>query len=166
MDEDAGGYEMSLSTGYGTEGRNLGLDSRYPGEVNRFFVGLVVEVTGRNAEGFYTTAATRYDIRASFPDSMGTVLIRGQVPSVRLWPSGQYLDADKLLGTHVIGVMLGNVVRWVFYEPPLVEECSTAPAPAPVSIGGAGMGTSVVPGGGPSSPSPSPTPTPAPGGEI
>lgn len=115
-------------------------NDRYGSDVNRFFVGLIVAVSGRNAEGYYTTESVRYDIRASFPEAPGLVLIPNQVPSVRLWPAGQYLDADKLRGTHVVGVMLGDRIRWIFYEPALVEECSPPAPPSPGGLAAFGTG--------------------------
>lgn len=153
MDALTGGGEVSRLSG-NIEGVKQSLfNDRYTSDVNRFFVGLIVEVKGQNAEGFYTTESVRYDIKAAFPDAAGLVMIRDQVPSVRLWPSNQYLDAGKLKGTNVVGVMLGDLIRWIFYEPALVEECAPPPAPSPLGLtmSAGGLVTSVTPDAGPGS---------------
>lgn len=131
---------MSRANGNTPGVRQSLYNDRYISDTNRVFVGLILSANGQNSEGYYTTELTTYDISAAIPDSVTITTIRNQVPSVRLWPRNHYLDSGKLIGTHVVGFMLGDVIRWLFYEPALVEECSPPAPPSPGGLAAFGTG--------------------------
>jgi hypothetical protein len=76
----------------------------------------------------YTTSSVTYTVKASIPSLTMPVEFTGQRPEIRLWPQDQLINVDALLNKTCIGVMIGNDVRWHFFEPPMVAGCSDAPA--------------------------------------
>lgn len=71
-----------------------------------------------------------YTITVNEPGG-GTQDYRGQVPVMRLWPEPLKVDAAKLKGTAVLGMLIDNRVLWFFPEPPLVAPCGGTPTPPP-----------------------------------
>ena len=151
--------------GIGKEGRLLGMNVGYSSDYNYLFPGIIIAATGRSGEtGAYTTASVRYTIKAALKESSSMVTIPNQVPSVRLWPDDHEIDADKLIGTYVVGFSIGNRIFWLFYEPPIIAGCVTPPIqPLIDSIIPGTIGTPIDGDGGTAS---APTPTAPPGGEI
>lgn len=151
----------------GIEGRGQGLNDRYSSDVNKLFPGKIVALSYEGPPGGYQAGSTYYDIEAALPDSAGLVIMRAQVPSVRLWPDDFYINAEALIGTFVVGLMLGESITWIFYEPPRIEMCPQGSVPGSTGAAlfmGSGDATTVVPpSGGGSSEDPSLTPLPGEG---
>ncbi len=76
----------------------------------------------------YTTDSVRYTIDVSINGALTT--FKNQTPQVRLWGPLQVLDALRLKGCSVPGVIIGNDLRWHFYEPPALASCGAAPSAA------------------------------------
>ncbi len=90
--------------------------------------GKIVQIHGiRNDAGFYTADSVSYDIAARLPDKQNVVTFRRQLPQIRLWAGDMEINADKLNGVGVVGVLMANRVQWHFVEPPALGACSTAP---------------------------------------
>lgn len=98
----------------------------------QYVEGKIVAVDGRIplADGSlgYTTASVQYQIAATIGGRIA--YFKQQTPQIRLWGPLQVLDADRLLGASVPGVMIGNELRWHFYEPPAFATCGAAPGAA------------------------------------
>jgi len=98
-----------------------------------YIEGKITEVDGQVplADGTfgYTTDSVRYTIAASIDGAIA--VFKGQTPQVRLWGPLQVLDALRLKGCSVPGVIIGNDLRWHFYEPPSLASCGLAPGGAP-----------------------------------
>jgi len=95
----------------------------------KYVEGKIVAIDGRIplADGTlgYTTDSVRYQIAVSIGGRIA--YFKQQIPQIRLWGPLQVLDADRLLGASVPGVMIGNELRWHFYEPPAFATCGAAP---------------------------------------
>jgi hypothetical protein len=95
-------------------------------------VGKIVGVAGRfvlpDGSTGYTTASVSYSIEFT-SDGGGVVPLTGQTPEIRLWGPNQVLDAEYLIGSSCIGVVIGGELRWHFVEPPSLASCGPAPTP-------------------------------------
>ena len=95
----------------------------------QYVEGKITEVDGQVplADGSlgYTTDSVRYTIDVSINGALTT--FKNQTPQVRLWGPLQVLDALRLKGCSVPGVIVGNDLRWHFYEPPALASCGAAP---------------------------------------
>lgn len=98
----------------------------------QYVEGKITEVDGQVplADGSlgYTTDSVRYTIDVSINGAILT--FKNQTPQVRLWGPLQVLDALRLKGCSVPGVIIGNDLRWHFYEPPALASCGAAPGAA------------------------------------
>ena len=98
----------------------------------QYVEGKITEVDGQVplADGSlgYTTDSVRYTIDVSINGALTT--FKNQTPQVRLWGPLQVLDALRLKGCSVPGVIMGNDLRWHFYEPPSLASCGAAPGAA------------------------------------
>lgn len=103
-------------------------------------VGKITAVSGPVLDtGGRLAGSVRYTIAASIHGA-GVVEYARQLPEVRLWPDDMAIDADRLLYTSVMGVLIAGELRWHFYEPPAMGGCDSAP--------GANLVTVRTPGGG------------------
>lgn len=102
----------------------------------KYVEGKITAVDGRitlaNGTYGYTTDSVRYQIAATIDGRVA--YFKQQTPQIRLWGPLQVLDAERLLGASVPGVMIGNELRWHFYEPPAFATCGPIPVVAGQTI--------------------------------
>lgn len=92
----------------------------------------------------YTTSSVSYSIDFT-ADGGGVVSLTGQLPEIRLWGGDQVIDAEALIGSSCIGVVIGGELRWHFVEPPSLGSCGPTPQQAQAAMRERGMG-GVAPG--------------------
>ncbi len=86
-------------------------------------IGRIVAVNGeRNADGFYPAETVSYDVDVAIPQQ-GIVRMRRQLPQTRLFVGAIELDAARLVGNSILGVLVMNKIRWEFVEPPALSAC-------------------------------------------
>lgn len=128
-------------------------------------VGRITDISGAVLDGGgYLSGTVRYTIDTTIP-GRGVVTFPNQLPEVRTWPDDHAIDAGRLLGSRVFGVMIARELWWTFYEPPSLAGCATKPTPNVTPIveeeirlleldkiasggGGAPSSTPIPPGGG------------------
>lgn len=87
-------------------------------------IGRIVAVHGeRNADGFYPAETVSYDIDVAIP-TQGIVQMKRQLPQTRLFVGTTELDAERLVGCSIIGILVMNKIRWEFTEPPALTSCA------------------------------------------
>lgn len=80
----------------------------------------------------YTTSSVSYSIDFT-SDGGGVVSLTGQIPEIRLWGGDQVIDAEALIGSSCVGVVIGGELRWHFVEPPSLGACGPGSQAARVS---------------------------------
>lgn len=130
----------------------------------RVVIGRIVAVNGdRNADGFYPAETVSYDIDVAIP-AQGIVQMKRQLPQTRLFVGSIELDAARLIGCSILGVLVLNKVRWEFVEPPALSACGS-----PTSRYGIAQSLLAAAGGGsvgPVQPTTPGTPTAPPTGDT
>ena len=132
----------------------------------QLIAGRIINVRGiRNEAGFYPAESVTYDISARIDGTPNVVVYSNQRPQIRLWYGDIEIDADKLRGCGVVGVMVSRKVHWHFVEPPALGGCGTTgfvPAGTQLFVNGSGIptiptgpsGGDTGPGGGSVTPQP------------
>lgn len=99
----------------------------------------------------YTTSSVSYSIDFT-SDGGGVVSLTGQIPEIRLWGGDQVIDAEALIGSSCVGVVIGGELRWHFVEPPSLGACGPTPQQVQQMMRERGMGgvapDDETPGGG------------------
>lgn len=113
---------MAVSTGHGATVKTQAFSG-----TPQIVVGRITDISGAVLDGGgYLSGTVRYTIDTTIP-GRGVVTFPNQLPEVRMWPDDQTIDADRLLGSAVFGVMIAREIRWHFYEPPSTSGCVTTP---------------------------------------
>ena len=86
----------------------------------------------------YTTSSVSYAIDFT-ADGGGVVSLTGQLPEIRLWGGDQVIDAEALIGSSCIGVVIGGELRWHFVEPPSLGACGPTPQQVQAAMRERGM---------------------------
>lgn len=90
-------------------------------------VGRITDISGAVLDGGgYLSGTVRYTIDTTIP-GRGVVTFPNQLPEVRTWPDDHAIDAGRLLGSRVFGVMIARELWWTFYEHPSLAGCATTP---------------------------------------
>lgn len=151
---------MAVSTGHGATVKTQAFSG-----TPQIVVGRITDISGAVLDGGgYLSGTVRYTIDTTIP-GRGVVTFPNQLPEVRTWPDDHAIDAGRLLGSRVFGVMIARELWWTFYEPPSLAGCATKPTPNVTPIveeeirlleldkiasggGGAPSSTPIPPGGG------------------
>jgi hypothetical protein len=102
----------------------------------QLIAGQIINIRGvRNDSGFYPAESVSYDIAARIAGTPNLVTYPMQRPQIRLWYGDIEIDADKLRGCGVVGVMVSRKIHWHFVEPPALGGCgSTSTLPGGTTL--------------------------------